>query len=93
MLHAPLRTAGGAVIRTPTFHTLSMLSCHRDATRAHSALVRGISGGQAKRVNIALAMISQPPIIFLDELDALCPKRDAVAGNQGGGRHGLRRTG
>lgn len=42
MLHAPLRTAGGAVIRTPTFHTLSMLSCHRDATRAHSALVRGM---------------------------------------------------
>ena len=32
-----------------------------------SALVRGISGGQAKRVNIALAMISQPAIIFLDE--------------------------
>ena len=32
-----------------------------------SALVRGISGGQAKRVNIGLAMITRPKILFLDE--------------------------
>ena len=32
-----------------------------------SALKRGISGGQAKRVNIGLAMITRPAIIFLDE--------------------------
>jgi ABC-type multidrug transport system ATPase subunit len=30
-------------------------------------LMRGISGGQAKRVNIALALITRPKIIFLDE--------------------------
>mmetsp|Transcript_15167 Transcript_15167/g.39028 ORF Transcript_15167/g.39028 Transcript_15167/m.39028 type:complete len:620 (-) Transcript_15167:218-2077(-) len=30
-------------------------------------LMRGISGGQAKRVNIALALITRPKVIFLDE--------------------------
>eukprot|EP00747_Dinoflagellata_sp_TGD_P183521 gnl/TRDRNA2_/TRDRNA2_38445_c0_seq1.p1 gnl/TRDRNA2_/TRDRNA2_38445_c0~~gnl/TRDRNA2_/TRDRNA2_38445_c0_seq1.p1 ORF type:complete len:634 (+),score=111.22 gnl/TRDRNA2_/TRDRNA2_38445_c0_seq1:94-1995(+) len=30
-------------------------------------LQRGISGGQAKRVNIALALITQPKVVFLDE--------------------------
>lgn len=30
-------------------------------------LKRGISGGQAKRCNVALAMITQPQVIFLDE--------------------------
>ena len=32
-----------------------------------SPLKRGISGGQAKRVNIALALISRPSVLFLDE--------------------------
>merc|ERR1712151_373992 len=32
-----------------------------------SSLVRGISGGQAKRVNIGLALITRPQILFLDE--------------------------
>ncbi|GFH14249.1 ABC transporter domain-containing protein [Haematococcus lacustris] len=32
-----------------------------------SALVRGISGGQAKRVNIGIALITDPRILFLDE--------------------------
>lgn len=36
-------------------------------TAIGNALKRGISGGQAKRVNIALAMITRPAIIFLDE--------------------------
>ena len=30
-------------------------------------LTKGISGGQAKRVNIGLALISQPDVIFMDE--------------------------
>ena len=30
-------------------------------------LTKGISGGQAKRVNIGLALISQPRVLFLDE--------------------------
>lgn len=32
-----------------------------------NALARGISGGQAKRVNIALALITRPAVIFMDE--------------------------
>eukprot|EP00434_Breviolum_minutum_P019639 symbB.v1.2.017319.t1/scaffold1341.1/size124323/10 len=32
-----------------------------------NVLSRGISGGQAKRVNVALALISQPMVVFLDE--------------------------
>jgi len=32
-----------------------------------NVLQRGISGGQAKRVNIALALITSPRVIFLDE--------------------------
>eukprot|EP00890_Picochlorum_soloecismus_P003061 jgi/Picsp_1/3756/NSC_06591-R1_abc family transporter: multidrug len=32
-----------------------------------SPLARGISGGQAKRVNIGIALISNPRVLFLDE--------------------------
>jgi ATP-binding cassette subfamily G (WHITE) protein 2 len=32
-----------------------------------SPLQRGVSGGQAKRVNIGLALITRPAVIFLDE--------------------------
>ena len=44
---------------------LSLETCRK--TVIGSALSRGISGGQAKRVNIGLALISRPPILFLDE--------------------------
>lgn len=44
---------------------LDLESCRR--TVIGSALSRGISGGQAKRVNIGLALITRPPILFLDE--------------------------
>lgn len=36
-------------------------------TRIGCALRRGISGGQAKRVNIGLALITRPLVLFLDE--------------------------
>lgn len=32
-----------------------------------SVLHRGISGGQAKRCNIAVELVSQPSLVFLDE--------------------------
>jgi len=44
---------------------LDLDSCRN--TIIGSALVRGISGGQAKRVNIGLALITRPQILFLDE--------------------------
>lgn len=32
-----------------------------------SSLSRGISGGQAKRTNIGLALVTSPRVLFLDE--------------------------
>jgi len=45
--------------------TLGLAVCEH--TVIGSPLQRGISGGQAKRVNIGLAMITRPAVIFLDE--------------------------
>jgi ATP-binding cassette subfamily G (WHITE) protein 2 len=44
---------------------LNLESCR--STVIGSSLSRGISGGQAKRVNIGLALITRPPVLFLDE--------------------------
>ena len=44
---------------------LDLESCRN--TVIGSALSRGISGGQAKRVNIGLALLQKPPILLLDE--------------------------
>jgi len=44
---------------------LQLQSCRQ--TKIGGALVKGISGGQKKRVNIGLALITRPPILFLDE--------------------------
>jgi len=44
---------------------LDLESCRQ--TVIGNSLSRGISGGQAKRVNIGLALITRPPVLFLDE--------------------------
>lgn len=44
---------------------LQLQSCR--STIIGGALVKGISGGQKKRVNIGLALITRPPVLFLDE--------------------------
>ncbi|CAD7705429.1 unnamed protein product [Ostreobium quekettii] len=36
-------------------------------TRIGNALMKGISGGQAKRVNIGIALVTNPKVLFLDE--------------------------
>ena len=45
--------------------SLALTSC-RDV-QIGSAAVKGISGGQAKRVNIGLALVTNPRVMFLDE--------------------------
>eukprot|EP00977_Amphora_coffeiformis_P000600 scaffold134_cov94-Amphora_coffeaeformis.AAC.6 len=44
---------------------LNLESCR--SNRIGKPLRRGISGGQAKRVNIGLALITRPPVVLLDE--------------------------
>jgi ATP-binding cassette, subfamily G (WHITE), member 2 len=46
-------------------NVLGLESCR--SVRIGSPLARGISGGQAKRVNIGIALITNPRILFLDE--------------------------
>lgn len=44
---------------------LALAPC-RDV-RIGSSLARGVSGGQAKRVNIGIALVTSPRVLFLDE--------------------------
>lgn len=44
---------------------LALESCKN--TKIGNALKRGISGGQAKRVNIGIALVTNPRVLFLDE--------------------------
>ena len=44
---------------------LALESCKN--TKIGNALRRGISGGQAKRVNIGIALVTNPRVLFLDE--------------------------
>jgi ABC-type multidrug transport system ATPase subunit len=45
---------------------LDLQSCRN--TVIGNALRRGISGGQAKRVNIGLALVQRPPVLILGEI-------------------------
>jgi len=45
--------------------SLALVSCR--AVQCGSAAKKGISGGQAKRVNIGLSLVTNPRVMFLDE--------------------------
>lgn len=47
----------------PCFYPLS----HCRHTRIGTPMKRGISGGQAKRTNVGIALITNPSVLFLDE--------------------------
>lgn len=48
-----------------TIQALALESCR--STPIGSPMHRGISGGQAKRANIGLALVTSPKVLFLDE--------------------------
>ena len=54
-------------------HSLGLV--HVRASKIGDPMHRGISGGQAKRVNIGIALVTEPKILFLDEVRVVCPPR------------------
>jgi len=50
-----------------------------EETRVGSPVARGISGGQRKRVNLAMELISDPFVLFLDEPTSGLSSEDALA--------------
>ena len=62
---------GSTLPRLSRIATVKYLECCssqrcRDV-RIGNVLARGISGGQAKRVNIGIALVTNPRVLFLDE--------------------------
>jgi ABC-type multidrug transport system ATPase subunit len=62
------RKMGSAEKRQRCDEVIALLDLEKcRGTVIGNALNRGVSGGQAKRVNIALALITRPKVLFLDE--------------------------
>jgi ATP-binding cassette subfamily G (WHITE) protein 2 len=66
LLKRPLEeeAAAKAAVVEHAIDTLGLARCAD--VRIGNALVKGISGGQAKRTNIGLALVSSPRVLFLD---------------------------
>jgi ABC-type dipeptide/oligopeptide/nickel transport system ATPase subunit len=62
--HEPLSEKQQAVEQL--LDKLGLSSC--SSTQIGHTLKRGISGGQAKRLNIGVALISDPRVLYLDEV-------------------------
>lgn len=62
------------------------------SVRIGTTMARGISGGQSKRVNIGIALVTNPRVLFLDEptsgLDSYTANEVRPhSGSQSGGAH------
>ena len=66
-LKNPLSTPHAAKVArvASVIDQLALAQCRN--VRIGSKLARGVSGGQAKRVNIGIALVTNPRVLFLDE--------------------------